>query len=414
VRHERTVHSTSRRTSTGRPSKRQRTADSEEHTIPRTSSMTLISERRNSSPSGLELNFQAIPGGNDYFSNISPETSSPGSIQQQERRCSLLSIPEGIEPPTPPESDLSDHGLRTDNRAADEEGSGDMEFGGLPNDLDLSILFPDVDSRPNSEDGCSPMEPGFPPVSPGVHNIFAARSHHFTEFQGLDHILEGSAPDSSMGGFFQDVVDDGRYSGMTPMEEFILPQSPLTRQRERRGTTGSEASHQTFSKSLSQKLAAGFIIDEATREWILQDLSISHPRHLLTDFCLPNSTTLQRYLDSYFNSFHNNFPILHLPTFHLKGTKALLLLAVCCIGAQYCLEKRRARYLFEWTKRFLAIEDVRWKRVEVERKAWLVRSKLLLGFFGIWSAERELVSDVVSEQGWFAGVSLCSLTFSRG
>ncbi|KAF8242484.1 hypothetical protein K440DRAFT_120725 [Wilcoxina mikolae CBS 423.85] len=401
VRHERTVHSTNRRPSTSRPTKRQRTADSEEHTISRPSPTVLLSDRRNSSGENIELNFRAIPGGNDYFSSISPETSSPGSVQQNARRGSLLSIPEGIEPPTPPESDLSDHGLRIDNRAADEEGSGDIELGELPSDIDFSILFPNVNSKPNSEDGCSPMEPGFPSVSPDVHNIFGARSHHFAEFQGFNRILE-DAP-QEMGGLFQDVVVDGRYqSGMAPVEEFILPQSPLTRQRERRGTAGSEASNQSFSKSLSQKPATGFIIDYATREWILQDLSVSHPRDLLTDFCLPNSTTLQRYLDSYFNSFHKNFPILHLPTFHLKGTKALLLLAVCCIGAQYCLEKRRARYLFEWTKRFLAIEDVRWKRVEVERKAWLVRSKLLLGFFGIWSAERELVSDVISEQGWFA------------
>jgi hypothetical protein len=349
-----------------------------------------------------------MPTGNDCYAVLSPEASSPGSVRHYDRRSSLLSIPEVVQPLTPPSSDSSDHTLLGDVKMMENISSGEMEIGELQGELDFSILFPDVDDeKRKSEDACSPMEQGHgsTPIKTDPYSMFADHVHHFPEFHGLDHILEQHSPEDSIGNLFHDVVMDGRYSGLSPAEEFIIPQAPSTRLRNRRKTDASEASNQSFSTSLSHKHISGFIIDESTREWILSDLSASHPRDLLTGFCLPNSTTLQRYLDSYFNCFHKNFPILHLPTFHLKGTKALLLLAVCCIGAQYCLEKRRARYLFEWTKRFIAVEDVKWKRVEVERKAWLVRSKLLLGFFGIWSAEREVIQDTISEQGWYSNVS---------
>jgi len=353
------------------------------------------------------VGFVAVGG--DAFLNPSPGGSSPASVHQRARGNSvhsIHSIAEATQPLTPPESYSSEPVIRKRSTPTPsvEDSNGETEFGTLQSELDFSKLFSGAE-REDDVLGYSPhnTDSGIAAAA-AVHGVFPNHGHSFPEFHGLENIFEEAvAPqDGSMTDLFRDSMDP-----MTPTEEYIIPQAPPTHFRERRGTSDEDVSGQSLMHSLNRNTAAtaAFNIDDSTRDWILQDLSASHPRDLILGFCLPNSTTLQRYLDSYFHSFHKNLPILHHATFYPKGTKALLLLAVCCIGAQHCLEKRRARYLYEWTKRFVAVEDVKWKHVEANRTAWLVRTKILLGFFGIWSAERDLINDAVAEQGSFARVS---------
>jgi hypothetical protein len=406
VRHERTVHSNRRIViaASSRPAKRQRTSSGSGDEIEPVTSPTTLAPEQQTVPEDI-VNINVIPRReSDCFASPSP--TSPVHVEHYTRRSSVFSNHDGMQPLTPPVSDSSGDAIRKRGVSPVIAENGNMNFGEMQNDMDFSILFPTNDSKDDDTLGSSPLGQNFfPSVTAVMHDAFPDHEQQFPEFGTLDNILEGaSSHDGSMTDLFHDAVVDG----MTPIEEFIIPQAPPTRLRDRRETGASDTSDHSFISSMAQKPAPSFVIDDSTRDWIIQDLAASHPRDLINSFCLPSSHSLQRYLDSYFNSFHKNFPILHLPTFYPKGTKALLLLSVCCIGAQYCLEKRRARYLFEWTKRFLAIEDVKWKRVEVERKAWLLRSKILLGFFGIWSAERELVSDALAEQGSYAGVSFTS------
>jgi hypothetical protein len=398
VRHERTVHSSSRTmvTASTIPEKRQRT-DSGPQEIIELAIRPASSPNQQTVPEGC-LNVDPIlRRGSGCVLGLSPAPS--GQIEQHDRRSSIISNHEGAQPLTPPVSDSSDYAPQRWASSPVIDENGDVGFA----DTNFTTLFPTIEMTDDDALASSPLGLDvFSSAISAIHCSFAELATQFPEFYTLDNILgDVSTQDSSITGLFQDVGADG----MAPIEEFHLSQAPSTRLRGRRETDASDSSNHSFVSSLAQKRAPSILIDETTRDWLMQDMAASYPLDLLNGFSLPNSHALQRYLDSYFASFHKNFPILHLPTFYPKGTKALLLLSVCCIGAQYCLEKRRARYLFDWTKRFLIFEDVKWRRVQVEGKAWLIRSKILLGFFGIWSAERELVSDALTEQSSLAGVS---------
>jgi len=406
VRHERTVHSSSRPQSSNTPAKRRRgsgNAVTDVHANP----ISLLSFRE--PPDAQLMGFAAVGG--DVFLSLSPGSSSPASVHHQRTEGdsvpSTYSITEATQPLTPPETYPEQISRKRNTpRPPVEDRNGELEFGALRDELDFSEFFSGTE-REDDALGSSPHNTGGGlMVAAAVHNVFPNHGHSFPEFHGLEDILEEAtaSQDGSMTDLFHGSMDD-----MTPADEYVIPQTLRSPFRKRRRTTASDVSSQSLlhsaNRSAISAAPAACSIDDSTREWILQDLSPSHPCDLMMGFCLPNSTTLQRYLDSYFSSFHKNFPILHLATFYPKGTKAHLLLAVCCIGAQHCFEKRRARYLYEWTKRFVAVEDVKWKRVEADRKAWLMRTRILLGFFEIWSAEKELISDLVAEQGSFAGVT---------
>ncbi|KAA8912028.1 fungal-specific transcription factor domain-containing protein [Sphaerosporella brunnea] len=396
VRHERTVHSSSRTViaDSSRPAKRQRTNSLPGDALELVISPAAVAPNQQTTADG-RVDITAMPRrASECFVDLSP--ISPTEIQADARRSSVFSSHDGAQPLTPPESDSSDHTVRNRTTSPLLSENNKMDFGGMQTDMDFSIFFQAGDSKDDGALGSEGLGQSlFASVTAAINGTFSESEQQFAGFEPLDGIREETSPqDSSMTDLFREAAVDG----MTPIEEFIIPQTPVTAMRERT----SKTSNYPFVSSMAKTQTPSVVIDDATRDWIMQDLAASHPRELLNTFCLPNARALQRYLDSYFKSFHKTFPILHMPTFYPKGTKALLLLSVCCIGAQYCLEKRRARYLFEWTKRFLTIEDVKWKRVEVERKTWLVRSKLLLGFFGIWGAERELVADALAEQGSYA------------
>jgi hypothetical protein len=399
VRHERTVHSTSRTvvTASNRPAKRQRSDSGPREVIESVVSPTALLNQQTVREGCVNIN-PITRRGSERFLSLSP--APPGQPEHHGRRSSIFSNHEGSQPLTPPVSDSCDYASQRMANSPVIGNNGDVDSGAT----DFSFLFPTIEiTADDNALASSPLSQDvFSSPSGPIHGAFPELDTQFPEVYTFDKTLtDASTQASPMTGILHDFVVDGSVLN----EEFHIPQAPSTRLRERRETSASDISSISFISSMAPKQAPSFFVDEATRDWIMQDLAASLPRDLLNGFCLPNSHALQRYLDSYFNSFHKNFPILHRPTFYPKGTKALLLLSVCCIGAQYCLEKRRARHLFEWTKRLLIVEDVKWKRVEVERKTWLIRSKILLGFFGIWSAERELVSDALAEQGSYAGVS---------
>ncbi|KAI5776940.1 hypothetical protein EDC01DRAFT_432804 [Geopyxis carbonaria] len=286
------------------------------------------------------------------------ETSPTPGMEGMFRRESLVSLSENAATPlTPPCSDSSEHVSRHGRIAAHPEpaGQAQMEFDVIDPDLDVLSFLPAEDTG---------MGVG---ATPNYEDIFNSHVEEMNMITGAGTVVESPGSMSSLLGE-------------------VFTEQPPTVHRERRESTAAEVSADL----------------EAARTRLLQSLGTSLPPDLLAGFRLPPGTTLQRYIESYFNRPHRHIPILHPPTFSLGTERPCLVLAVCCIGAQYCLEKRRARYLYEWTKRFLAVEEVRWRRAGVPEKGWLVGSRLLLGFFAIFSSEKELVVEAISEVGWFA------------
>ena len=70
-------------------------------------------------------------------------------------------------------------------------------------------------------------------------------------------------------------------------------------------------------------------------------------RSLDVQFPLKSSRELQHFLNGYLDCFHRHLPILHLPTLKLSEAPSPLILAMCCIGALYRLERQKARRIYQ-------------------------------------------------------------------
>jgi hypothetical protein len=68
---------------------------------------------------------------------------------------------------------------------------------------------------------------------------------------------------------------------------------------------------------------------------------------------VPSANLLQGFLASFLDSYYRHQPLIHLPTMSTVDTPSPLVLAMCCIGALYRLDRRRAQRLYT-----LGIESV--------------------------------------------------------
>lgn len=73
-------------------------------------------------------------------------------------------------------------------------------------------------------------------------------------------------------------------------------------------------------------------------------------------FEFPSRYTLSRFLEGYFNGFHEHVPFLHLPTLSVAALAPELLLSLAAIGAQYRFEAHRGNGLW-YAARAVAIEQ---------------------------------------------------------
>jgi hypothetical protein len=74
-------------------------------------------------------------------------------------------------------------------------------------------------------------------------------------------------------------------------------------------------------------------------------------------FRLPSKQALTRYLQSYADGFHKNYPMLHLPTFSVVSSPPELSLIVAAIGAQYRFEFNNGTDLYNRAK------QITWERL---------------------------------------------------
>ncbi|KAK8182028.1 fungal-specific transcription factor domain-containing protein [Phyllosticta capitalensis] len=118
----------------------------------------------------------------------------------------------------------------------------------------------------------------------------------------------------------------------------------------------------------------------------------------------PDQNELQKFIECYISCFHRHLPLIHLASMKLEATPSPLVLAICCIGALYRLERRRAEALCDLAT--TQIEAV----ISVNRSCgslkpaplWAVQGMLLLSMYGIYSGRSTPTMDTIERMGFLA------------
>lgn len=114
----------------------------------------------------------------------------------------------------------------------------------------------------------------------------------------------------------------------------------------------------------------------------------SHERAIPEGFRVPNLSSLNRYLNTYFGHFHHHMPFLHPGSFEPTQTDSALLLAVLSIGALYSFDTEAA-YTLHIGSKILVNMFLQNKENFSSRKCplWTMQSSLLNMIFASWSGD---------------------------
>lgn len=158
---------------------------------------------------------------------------------------------------------------------------------------------------------------------------------------------------------------------------------------------------------------------------ILKEKSENAPRLLVDDFAfealsadvkqrlasdeidLPVKTRreLQHFLNGYLDCFHRHLPILHLPTLEMSQTPSPLILAVCCIGALYRLERQKARKIYLLAARIChSSENADVDHVTSLRPLWLMQARILLLLYAALGDDSATAEFEIGRMGTFITV----------
>ncbi|KAI0881922.1 fungal-specific transcription factor domain-containing protein [Annulohypoxylon maeteangense] len=105
-------------------------------------------------------------------------------------------------------------------------------------------------------------------------------------------------------------------------------------------------------------------------------------------FRVPNLSSLNRYLSTYFTLFHHHLPFLHPASFNVTQVSPALLLAVLSIGALYAFDQDQA-YLLHIGSKVLVNQFLQNKENFSSRKCplWTMQGSLLNMIFASWSGD---------------------------
>ncbi|KAK3681246.1 hypothetical protein B0T22DRAFT_388174 [Podospora appendiculata] len=98
--------------------------------------------------------------------------------------------------------------------------------------------------------------------------------------------------------------------------------------------------------------------DDSLHASVCADIAARLALHPAISADIPPSKILQGFLASFLECYYRHHPFIHLPTLSTPSTPAPLILAMCCIGALYRLDRRRAQRLYAIATLSIA-EDVR-------------------------------------------------------
>lgn len=90
-------------------------------------------------------------------------------------------------------------------------------------------------------------------------------------------------------------------------------------------------------------------ISTECRQRIITDLD-GFSDYINKDFELPSRHVLSRFFGGYFDTFHDHFPFLHIPTLRPDNLRVELFLAMAAVGARYTHELEMSSILFQMAK----------------------------------------------------------------
>lgn len=158
------------------------------------------------------------------------------------------------------------------------------------------------------------------------------------------------------------------------------------------GTPVSQSSHASQSTHAdAHQTSAGFntpqVYTDEERNVILDSIRASDASRAIPEsFRLPNLSSLNRYLSTYFNLFYHHLPFLHPNSFEPTNVSPALLLAALSIGALYAFDQEQAFSLHVGSK-ILVDQFLQNKEDFSSRKCplWAMQSSLLNIIFASWS-----------------------------
>ena len=183
-------------------------------------------------------------------------------------------------------------------------------------------------------------------------------------------------------------------NGLVPALQAMIDSLPPTASATPRQASPLESAAEGYRQSpkpASQLQApkAPQVMDDEQRVTILDNIrSADSERALVETFRLPNLTSLNRYLSTYFTLFHHHLPFLHPASFRPTKVSPPLLLAVLSIGALYAFDQEQA-YMLHIGSKVLVNQFLQNKENFSSRKCplWSMQSTLLNMVFASWSGD---------------------------
>ena len=149
-----------------------------------------------------------------------------------------------------------------------------------------------------------------------------------------------------------------------------------------------------------------FHFSAITNQIICEDGRSRLPAGEAMESLFPTINDLNRFFSGYVECFHRHFPIIHLPSLEIEETPSPLIFAMCSIGAQYRLERQKAKNLFALagTMSSYALRAGLPMLTGSPRAAplWIMQTRVLLSLCGIFSEKASVVMRTVENLGLFA------------
>ncbi|TVY90049.1 Transcriptional regulator of form adherence [Lachnellula willkommii] len=173
------------------------------------------------------------------------------------------------------------------------------------------------------------------------------------------------------------------YNGLVPALQSMIASLPPS------GTATPSQQSPTQPRGGDLSTKAPQILTDDERNIILDNIRNNDSERAIPEsFRLPNLTSLNRYLSTYFSLFHHHLPFLHPSSFKPTQISSPLLLAVLSIGALYAFDQDQA-YVLHIGSKVLVNQFLQNKENFSSRKCplWTMQSSLLNMVFASWSGD---------------------------
>ncbi|CAK7210085.1 hypothetical protein SBRCBS47491_000651 [Sporothrix bragantina] len=117
---------------------------------------------------------------------------------------------------------------------------------------------------------------------------------------------------------------------------------------------------------------------------------------------VPSAKLLQGFLTSFLDCYYRHQPFIHLPSLSVANTPSPLVLGMCCIGALYRLDRRRAEKLYTLGTKSIAGHVRAFLESSAELPLWVGQSAMLLTAYAALSGDKALAGSVMEGNGFFA------------